>query len=181
RLDQPASILLQCSEPRSLRPMPRTQLLACALFASLWLIPNGRTAEDKMEGPSNLACNTDADEDDPHISSDMRTLSYSSNPKGQLDLFVSTRATTAKPRRKGQVLEDYVSTKVDDRSAFVTAEGRFPQYLYFATKKDKEINNFDIYVAVRQGPGKAFTSPTPINAVATPEEELHSWLTANGQ
>jgi hypothetical protein len=161
--------------------MTRTLPFACAFLAALSLMSPGRTAQDRPAEPANLACNTDADEDNPHISSDLRTLYYASNPKGQFDLFFATRPTTARPWSKGQLLEDYVSTNVDDRSAFATTEGRFPQYFYFATKKDKEIDNFDIYVAVKQGAGKAFSAPTPINPIATAEEEMHPWLTSNGQ
>ncbi len=61
-------------------------------------------------------------------------------------------------------------------------DGKYPQYLFYASKKDREKGaNFDIYVAVRQGPGKAFSSPTPLQKLATPEEELHPWITADGK
>src|SRR5262249_19180100 len=46
---------------------------------------------------------------------------------------------------------------------------------------DKKIDNFDLYVAVKQGPRAAFTAPTPINPVCTDADELHPWLTADGK
>jgi Tol biopolymer transport system component len=81
---------------------------------------------------------------------------------------------------KGKILEDYVSTPADDRSVYAT-DGKLPHYLFFATKKDKDSKNFDIYVAVRHLQGKAWTAPTPLNPISTPADELHPWLSNDGK
>src|SRR5262245_5134366 len=130
--------------------------LACLGLVAVSLTTGGLTPdrtlaadEPKLPTPFNLSCNTDADEDDPHVSSDLRTLFYSSNTRGNWDIYYAVRSATNQPWSKGRLLEDYVSTDVDDRSVFLQ-DGRYPHYLFFATKKDENINNFDIYVAVKQ-------------------------------
>ncbi len=136
-----------------------------------------RAADPKAPAPLNLTCNSEHDEVDPHITADSRQLYFSSNAKGKYDIVVSQRVRSWAP---GKIPEDYVQTKADDRSVFVTG-GRFPHYLYYATRKDKETNNFDIYVAVRQGPTSVFSSPTPINTICSKADEMHPWLSADGR
>jgi hypothetical protein len=144
------------------------------------LLPAARPDEPLRLKPTNLAVNTRADEDNPHLASDGLTLYYASNAKGKYDLMVSTRSKLNQPWGKGKALEDWVQTEVDDRSVFVTPENLFPQYLYYATKKDKKNNNFDVFVAVKQFKGKAFSSPVGIDAVDTGQDEMHPWLTKDG-
>src|SRR5262249_15700849 len=105
---------------------------------------------------------------DPHPSAGGLQLYYASNAKGKFDLLVSTRRSRAQAWPKGKPVEGFIQTDADDRSAFLTPEGKYPQYFFYATKKDLlEGANFDIYVAVRQSARAAFTAPTPINAVCT--------------
>jgi hypothetical protein len=130
---------------------------------------------------TSLSVNTAADEDDPHLSSNGLTLYYTATSKKKADILVSRRRDKGQAWPAGKTIDDYVSTEADDRSVFATTDGRYPQYLYFATKKDRTQNNFDIYVAVRQGAGAAFSAPTPLQTVCTEEDELHPWLTADGK
>ncbi len=130
---------------------------------------------------TSLALNTAADEDDPNLSSSGLTLFYTRTAKKKSDIMVSRRRDKGQAWSAGKPAEDYVSTEADDRSAFATADGKYPQFLYFATKKDKQGDNFDIYVAVRQGPSSVFSEPTPVQTVCTAEDELHPWLTADGK
>lgn len=162
---------------------PQFILLAVAGWAALALLGQSPAADDAARlKPINLdQLNTTADEDDPHPSSNGLALYYASTARKKFDILVSQRANAGLPWPAGKPVEDYIQSEVDDRSTFLTADGRFPQYLYFATKKDKEINNFDIYVAVKQGPRAAFAAPTPVNAVCTEADELHPWLTADGR
>ncbi|HZT80201.1 MAG TPA: hypothetical protein VFA26_08265 [Gemmataceae bacterium] len=125
--------------------------------------------------------NTARDEDDPHVGSNGLVLYYSSNAGKKWDICVTRRPALNAAWPPGKPLEDYVQTDVDDRSVFATREGVYPQYLYFATKKDRKVNNFDLWVAVKQGPRAAFSAPTPINAVCTEADELHPWLSADGK
>jgi len=132
--------------------------------------------------PINLdGLNTTKDEDDPHVTSSGMRLFYATNANKKWDIFLSRRTALNQAWPAGKPLGDYIQTEVDDRSVFLTTDGRYPQYLYFATKKDKEINNFDIYVAVKHNAKAAYTSPTPLSTISTRADELHPWLTANGQ
>jgi hypothetical protein len=152
--------------------------LPTALLAVLFAVLPCRAADP----PKNLdAVNTKADEDDPFVSSNGLTLYYSSDAKGKYDIMLSQRRTALQAWPKGQVLGGYVETAVHDRSVCSTRDGVYPQYLFFATQKDKDINNFDLFVVFRQGPGKEFTTPTGLNAPATEADELHPWLAAGGK
>lgn len=147
------------------------------------LAPAPAADDDTPPMPVNLACNTPDSEDEPHVSSDLRTLFYASNAAGHWDVHVSRRASTAAPWGKGFVLEDYLNSKDDEKSVFVTAEGRYPQYMFACQKKTKDITkpNFDIYVATRLGPRAVFTAPTPLNTVCTEANEMHPWLSVDGK
>jgi WD40-like Beta Propeller Repeat len=151
-------------------------LLTSLLLLALAVVPV--RAEVKV---TNLALNTAADEDDPHLSSGGLTLFYTSTSKKKSDIMLSRRRDRGQAWPAGKLIEDYVSTEADDRSAFATTDNRYPQYLYFATKKDKKGDNFDLYVAVRQEASSAYSSPTPVQTVCTAEDELHPWLTADGK
>src|SRR5262249_13309219 len=141
-----------------------------------------RADENKPLKPINLEkLNTAADEDDPHAGSSGLTLYYASNAKKKFDIFVSRRRDQGQPWPAGKEGGGYIQSDVDDRSVFVTAENRFPQYFYFATMKDRETKNFDIYVAVKQDRTAVFTSPTPVSTISSPADELHPWLTAGGK
>jgi hypothetical protein len=151
--------------------------LALAVL-SLWAAPPPAPRALK---PVNLTVNTKANEDDPHAASNGLALYYSSNVQGKWDIMVSRRRSTRQVWGTGQVLEDYVSTPGDDRSVFLTDDGRYPQFLYYATRKDKEGTNYDLYVAVRQDADKAFAEPTPLGAIDTEADELFPWITDDGQ
>ncbi len=141
-----------------------------------------RAAEDaKIVKPVNLVINTKADENDPFLSSSGMALWYASNAEGKFDIMLAERKNLRAAWSKGQALKDYVQTEVDDRSVCLTRDGVYPQYLYFATKKDKQTKNFDIYVAVKQSRTGSFTAPTPVNAVDSEADEMHPWLTPDGK
>jgi hypothetical protein len=125
--------------------------------------------------------NTASDEDDPHVSSSGLTLLYSSKAGKKFDLCITRRADLGRPWTAGKPVGDYVQTETDDRSAFLTKDGVYPQFLFFATKKDKATKNYDIFVAVKQDRAAAFTAPTPISPISTEADELHPWLTADGK
>jgi hypothetical protein len=131
--------------------------------------------------PINLAVNTALDEDEPHVADAGLTLYWTSNKEGKEDIWFARRRTAgASWPAKGQVIEDYVSTKGDDRGVFATG-GRYPHYLYFSTRKDEKSKNHDLYVAVRHDAGKAWSAPTPVMNVNTPADELHPWLSGDGK
>jgi hypothetical protein len=162
----------------------RTQFLpaAAALLAAgaLAAAPPGGPGEGvkPVEVTSLGQVNTPADEDDPHVLGNV--LYYASNAKGKFDLMVAARANALTGWPRGRVV-DGVQTEVDDRSPFVVSERSGFQYLFFATMKDKETNNFDLYVAQRFDTRKPFSEPTPVHAADSEADELHPWLTADGK
>jgi hypothetical protein len=156
-------------------------LLPVALVALLALLPPASADATKPLKPFNVPCNTAADEDEPHVADSGLTLFYTCNKEHKDDIFVTERR---KPTdfwpSKGNLLEDYVSSKGDDRSVFAT-QGRYPLFLYFGSKRDEKNKNFDLFVAIKHGPGKAWSAPTPVMNVNTEADELHPWVTADGK
>jgi Tol biopolymer transport system component len=151
------------------------------LLAMLAWLPAAPAQDSKPVKPTNLPVNTEADEDEPHVADGGLTLYFTSPVKGKEDIWVARRRTASQPwPKKSEILGPYVRTGADDRSCFST-EGSYPLYLFFATKKDKEAKNYDIYAAVKMSSGAVFSAPTPVNAVDTEADELHPWLTADGR
>jgi hypothetical protein len=68
---------------------------------------------------------------------------------------------------------------VDDRCAFPVTQPDGFEYLFFATMRDKDTKNFDIFALQRVDPKKPFSALTPVNAVDTDADEMHPWLTAD--
>lgn len=141
----------------------------------------GAADETKLIKPINLGVNTKADEDDPFLSSSGLTLWYSSNAEGKFDIVMAQRRNIRSVWGKGEAPDSYMQSKVDDCGACLTRDGVYPQYLFFATMKDKDTKNFDIYVAVKQGRDKVFTEPTPVQAVDTEADERNPWLAEGGK
>jgi Tol biopolymer transport system component len=162
----------------------RTFLIAAvgaALTAALAVLPApARPEEAPKIKVVNLGCNTAADEDEPHLASGGSTLYYASNSGKKFDLMVSKRNSVGK-WSKGEPLGGYVATPADDKSCFVTPDGTYPQFLYYASKTDEMGDNFDLYVAVRQAAGRDFSAPTAINVADTAADEMHPWLTKDGK
>src|SRR5262249_2216395 len=152
------------------------------LAALMLFLPALALAGEPLK-PFNLASlNTAKDEDDPHPASDGLHLYYAASAAGKWDLLMSTRRSKTTPWPAGRPVGGFVQTPADDRSLFLTPEGRYPQFLYYATRKDRmDDANFDIYVAVRQSRLAEWTAPTPVNAVCTPADEMHPWLTHDGR
>jgi hypothetical protein len=156
-------------------------MLTPALCVFLILAPTGRTQDEPMSVKVNpLSINTEADEDNPHVGANPNLLYFSSNANGKFDLCYTGRQSALHPWLKPQKFAN-LATEVDDRSVFFYPERTGFQYLFFATKKDKEGNNFDIYAAQRFDVKKPFSAPTPVQAVCTAADELHPWLTADGR
>ncbi|HJT77339.1 MAG TPA: hypothetical protein VJ739_09085 [Gemmataceae bacterium] len=160
--------------------LPAVGLLALTLAAP-------GAPEAKPAKPVNLdRLNTKDDEDDPFLSSSGLTLYYAAKVKDRWQLHMATRRRVSQPWPAGAEVDGYFVDKADNRGACLTPDGRYPQYLYFATNKDPEKDdergdNYDIYVTVRQRAGVAFTSPTPVQGICTAEDETHPWLAGGGR
>lgn len=144
-------------------------------------LPPGNADEPKLVKAINLAVNTKADEDDPFLSSSGLTLWYSSNAGGKFDIMMAQRKNLRSAWGKGEVPDSYMQSQVDDRGACLTRDDDYPQYLYYATLKDKDTKNFDLYVAVKQGQKKVFAEPTPVQATNSDADERNPWLSADGK
>jgi hypothetical protein len=135
-------------------------------------------AAAKKARPTALPVNTASDEDEPHVLGNQ--LYYSSNAGGKFSILLSTRQSPVAQWGKGKPVEG-AATEVDDRGAFLVSQRDGFQYLFFATMRDRDSKNFDIFVAQRIDPKKPFSAMTPVNAVDTEADELHPWLTADGK
>jgi hypothetical protein len=155
-------------------------LLAVAFVLALSLAAEADD-EVKLVKAVNLAFNTKADEDDPFLSSSGLNLWYSCNAAKKFDIMMTQRRNTRSAWGKGEVPDSYMQSQVDDRGGCLTRDGDYPQYLYFATLKDKDTKNFDLYVAVKQGQGKVFAEPTPVQATNSDADEMNPWLSADGK
>jgi Tol biopolymer transport system component len=165
---------------RSVAAMLMIGLLGLAL-------PAAQNDEPKKLKPINLAMNTKADEDDPNLSPDGLQLFYVRNVEGKEgSLMVSERRTKNHAWPDGKPLDDLNSAAGERSPCLIAPGGKYPHYLYFATKKDESKkggkgDNFDIYFAVKQGAQADFTTATPIHSVCSPADELHPWVTNNGR
>jgi hypothetical protein len=150
-------------------------LLGAAITTALSL-PAPAADEKKRLDPANLdTINTKADEDEPHAGSNGLVLYYASNARGKFELMQTVRAAPAQKWRAGTPLDLNFEIESDARSLFVTAEGRFPQFLYFAQSNGK---NWVLCTAIRPFAGKGFSTRTLFSAEA---DEMHPWLTADGR
>ncbi|MGL4551789.1 MAG: TolB family protein [Gemmataceae bacterium] len=148
--------------------MNRLPLAAFALIVTL--LP--AAAEDEKLKPVALPVNTAADEDDPHVFDGGLSLIFTrgvTEGDGIKDeFFLATRKVAGGVWGKPKVLEDYVSTSGDDRGVY-------------ATDASKKAGNFDLYVAVKQDAGLAWSAPTPVMNVNTKEDELHPCVSPDGK
>ena len=165
--------------------MYRYLLIGLGCLMASWFatrVDGGQKPDDNsLLMPVNLAVNTPDDEDEPHVADAGLTLYFNRRQNSKDDIFfVRRRALNLPWPAKAARIEDYVTTASDDRSVFAT-QGAYPHFLYFATKKDEKSKNFDLYVAVKHGTGKAWSAPTPVMNVNTPDDELHPWISADGK
>jgi hypothetical protein len=161
--------------------------LFALLPAGLLLLALPAAEPEKAVKPINLdRLNTKADEDEPFLASNGLVLYYAAKNGDHWELMVSSRRKTSQDWPASQAVDGYFSDKADNLSTCLTPEGRYPQYLYFASntapeKKSGKGDNLDLYVAVKQKADAAFTSPTPVQGVCTADDETAPWLTASGK
>jgi hypothetical protein len=162
--------------------MKKPTVILLASFALLG--PSFRAcAADLVKAINFTAINTAGDEDEPYLSTSKQSMTFwfSRKTKDKFDILMIQRSNGLAPWSKPRMLTEFVRTEVDDRGAVTFPAGSFPQFLFYATRKDKDTDNFDIYVAVKDDAKKEFVAPAPINRVDTPADEMHPWLTPNGK
>jgi Tol biopolymer transport system component len=147
-------------------------LIAVLAPVSLFCLLSGAPAGEKGVKPVNLdKINTAADEDDPFILPDGKTLLYAANTSGKyriMQALYSRGWQKGKPLGLGEKENDY-------RSPFYR-EGK----LYFATnevpdEKLKDLKNFDIKVST------SGREPLPLLGISEKQDELHPWITRDGR
>jgi hypothetical protein len=150
-------------------------------ISALFLIASAALARGGVPRPvrpTALEVNTKDDEDEPHVAGNQ--LFYSSNAGGKFHVMVASRRSPLDVWGKGKAV-DGLETQADSRGAYLYVQKDGFQYLFFATRYDNDNNNFDIYVAQRFDPRKAFSAMTPVQSVDSPSDEMHPWLTADGK
>ncbi len=135
-----------------------------------------------------MSINTYQDEDDPLF---VPTLSVTLPPrlyfsrkdeKGKYCIYFAKFNKKANKWNSPETIGAYVESEGDDRSCFISEEGKFPQTIIYATKKDKKNNNFDLFRSFRDQPAKdledrAFNPGKPLISLDTDEDEMFPWLT----
>ena len=158
------------------------------LFFGEILMPLIAEGADNQLKLTPMPINTEMDEDDPLSVPSLSTLYparfYFSrkNDKGKYSIYFSKFLKKNSKWSNPETIGAYVDTESDDRSCFLTEEGKFPQTIIYATKKDKLNNNFDLFRSFRDQPGKdmedrAFNPGKPLLALDTESDEMHPWLT----
>jgi hypothetical protein len=136
--------------------------------------------------PTNLdKVNTARDEDDPHLSANGLLLFYTSANKGKAETLISSRARKDAAWPAGKPMVE-LKEQGDVRGVFLTADGKYPQHLFFSCNYDPDAkdfrgNNYDIYYFIRQGPTAEFTTKTAVIGVDTPVDEMYPWLTPDNR
>ncbi|MSR29879.1 MAG: hypothetical protein EXR99_00090 [Gemmataceae bacterium] len=134
-----------------------------------------------------LQVNSPADEDDPHFAPSVNALLTSrfyfsrQEGKGKPVIMVSKWEKKANKWGEAFTIGPYIDSKAGDASCFVGEEGKFPQLIIYATRKDEKNSNFDLYKTFRDGPGKdredkAFMPARPLISLDTDEDEMYPWL-----
>ncbi len=163
----------------------RTRLLLAAFLLPCFSLTAYPGDEPKKIEPINLSCNTDADEVDPHLTSDSRTLYYSAKAKdGKHFQFMVSRRASARVNwpKGGRLDEPNLTSSSDDRGVSLTREGVYKQYIFFATRKDDAPEaSFDLFVGIKEGPDRVFSTIAPVRNVSTKADEMHPWLTGDGK
>ncbi|NBY01501.1 MAG: hypothetical protein EBQ87_05915 [Planctomycetes bacterium] len=165
-----------------------SSLICIILFFITVFMPITAEGADVPLKLTPMPVNTEFDEDDPLLVPSLNTLYparfYFSrkNEKGKYSIYYSKFLKKTNKWSTPETIGAYVETESDDRSCFLTEEGKFPQTIIYATKKDKLNNNFDLFRSFRDQPGKdmedrAFNPGKPLLALDTETDEMHPWLT----
>jgi WD40-like Beta Propeller Repeat len=159
----------------------RHSLIASLLALAISVPALISAADDKTLKPTNLKVNTSSDEDEPHVGDAGLTLYFGVREKGKEQVRVASRQTgNLSWPTKTEEMDDYVANKGVIRGVYAT-QGRYPLFLYFAAKDNTKGKNYDLFVAIKHGPDKVWSAPTPVMNVNTEEDEAHPWMTFDGK
>lgn len=164
--------------------MSRSLILFFAVALPFTLEGRESRADEPLKPIHLIGPNTDQDEDDPHLSSSGTVLFFTAKRGETTEVQFSSRRAASGPWSARKPFPE-LKGKADFGSVFLTPDGRFPQYLFYASNNDPENNqkgdNFDLYFLLRQSARGEFSSKNAVIAVDTPADEMHPWLTPEGK
>lgn len=146
--------------------------LVPALFLAVWT-RHAPAGNDDAKAVNLDKLNTAADEDDPFLVGDGRSLLYASNKAGTFDVLLSKRAAAGQPWPAGK---PYLAEKdADVRGPFL-----YKGDLYYASNKVPDplladAKNFDIFRR------PSMLAPIPMLGISEKSDELHPWITPAGR
>ncbi len=149
-----------------------------------WLSLSANDAPDTAK-LMPLDVNSTQDEDEPHVSSNGLRLYYTVTVDGRAEIRMSERKKTDQPWPPGKPVEGLVSKGADVRGTFVSPEGKYPQYLFYASNRDplkagQKSGGMDIYFCLKQLPTSEWSVHTAIATIGTELDEMHPWLMPDG-
>jgi hypothetical protein len=146
-----------------------TKIVACAIGLVLAIASNVRHAELKASAsawsewsaPANLgAVNSPANEQNAFLSKDELTLYFTSDRTGNLDIYVSHRASVSSAWEPPMNLGPPINTLSLDFGPNLSIDGHL---LFFASTRPGGQGGSDIYVAWRSDPNDDFAWGDPVN------------------
>jgi hypothetical protein len=163
-----------------------SRLLAAAVLWSTTLSLVLGADPPKPLKPTPLPVNTAKDETDPHVSSDDLTLYYTVLGKDKAEIYVAQRKKADQPFGAGKAMAEMKTKTASNRGVFITPEGKFPQYLFYASDKDAEKrqlkgDNFDLYFLIRQRADADWTTDTALVTLGTEADEMYPWLSPDAK
>ncbi len=129
-----------------------------------------------------LPVNSSADEDLPFYNTGSarnippRLYFSRKSVSGKWDLYWARYDAKKKQLGAPELIGPSVQTDADDLGAYVTREGAFPQFLVYATKKDRFSPTADIYLSIRDAEDRIFGPLRPIASIATKDDESEPWI-----
>lgn len=163
-----------------------TRILAAALALSLTASLVPAADPPKPLKPTLLPVSTDKDETDPHVSSDDLTLYYTVLGKDKAEVYSSHRKKADQAFGPGKPLVEMKTKTASNRSVFITPEGKFPQYFFYASDRDADKrqlkgDNFDLYFLIRQRADADWTTDTALVTLGTEADEMYPWLSPDAK
>ena len=144
----------------------------------IWFATRASSA-DGWETPRALtALNTESRETGIALSADGLRLWFSSDRdggQGGLDVYLSTRGARSEAWSAPERVPELCSNQ-DDLISAVTEDGRTA----YLARREGEDDDYDLYVATREGMSAAFSAPVPLSELNSDKEESDAFPFAEG-
>jgi Tol biopolymer transport system component len=117
-------------------------------------------------GETVLAQSTTANDNDPMVAADERSLWFHSNRNGTADIFMATRMTTTGPFGAAAPIATVDQPTTNENHAYFRSAG---SELWFISDRAGPAGSFDIYVSKRTG--NAFAAPTRVAELSSAAQD----------